>query len=95
MSSLRKLLFTAVLFGLLQSDASAGDLPPPATYVEVEIEYDTGKVIDAHLTKSTGNPALDEATLKEIRKWRFKPGKLRRATIPIPLAKGRKHPLRS
>ena len=63
--SLRKLLLTAVFIGLLHGDASAGDKPPPGTYVEVEIEYDAGKVIDAHLSKSTGDPLLDEATLEK------------------------------
>ena len=37
-------------------------------------------------------PLLDEATIKELRKWRFKPGKVRDETIPIPLAKGRSRP---
>ena len=82
-SSLRKLLLAAVLVGLLQGNASAGDKPPPGTYVEVEIEYDTGKVIDAHLSKSSGDPLVDEATLEKYRKWRFKPKKVRRVKIPI------------
>jgi TonB family protein len=83
MSSLRNLLLVAVLVGLLHSNALAGDKPPPGTYVEVEIEYETGVVIDAHLSKSTGDPLLDKATLDKFRKWRFKPKKVRRLKIPI------------
>jgi len=90
MSSLRKLLFLAVLIGLLHGNASAGDKPPPGTYVEVEIEYDTGNVIDAHLSKSTGDPQFDKTTLEKFRKWRFKPKKVRRVKIPIMLANEKK-----
>ncbi len=64
MSSLRKLLFLAVLIGLLHGNASAGDKPPPGTYVEVEIEYDTGKVIDARISKSTADPCSTKRLLK-------------------------------
>jgi TonB family protein len=90
MSSLRNLLFAALLLGLLHSNALAGDEPPPGIYVEVEIEYDTGKVKDAHLLKSTGDPLLDEATLEKCRKWRFKPKKVRRVKIPIMFANEKK-----
>ena len=89
-SSFRKLLFLAVLVGLLHGNASAGDKPPPGTCVEVEIEYDTGKVIDAHLSKSTGDLLLDKATLEKFWNWRFKPKKVRRVKIPIMLANDKK-----
>ncbi len=81
-SSLRKLLLVAALVGLLQSNASAGDTPPPRKYIEVEIEPDTGK--------TTPPPLLDEATLEKFRKWRYKPKKVRRVTIPVILAKAKK-----
>jgi len=90
MASLRNLLLAALLLGLLHSNALAGDKPPPGIYVEVEIEYDTGKVKDAHLSKSTGDPLLDEATLEKFRKWRFKPKKVRRVKIPIMFANEKK-----
>ena len=73
--SLPKLLLAAVLVGLLQSNAPAGDTPPPGRYIEVEIERDTGK--------GTPPPLLDEATLEKFRKWRFKPEKIRRLKIPM------------
>ena len=75
MLSLPKLLLAAVLVGLLQSNAPAGDTPPPDRYIEVEIERDTGK--------GTPPPLLDEATLEKFRNWRFKPDKLRRLKIPL------------
>jgi hypothetical protein len=68
-SSLRKVLLAAVLVGLLQSSASAGDTPPPGKYIEVEIERDT---------------ATDETpALEEFREWRFKPDKPQRVKIPL------------
>ena len=75
MLSLPKLLLAAILVGLLQSNAPAGDTPPPGRYIEVEIERDTGK--------GTPPPLLDEATLEKFRKWRFKPEKIRRLKIPM------------
>ena len=90
MASLRNLLFAALFLGLLHSKTLAGDKPPPGIYVEVEIEYDTGKVKDAHLSKSTGDPVLDEATLEKFRKYRFKRKKVRRVKIPVMLANEKK-----
>jgi len=78
LSSLRKVLLAAVLFGLLQSRASAGDTPPPGRYIEVEIEPDT--------SKSPPPPLLDEVTLKKFREWRYKPKKVRRVRMPVMLA---------
>jgi hypothetical protein len=74
-SSLAKPLLAAVLVGLLQSNAPAGDTPPPGRYIEVQIERDTDK--------STPPPLLDEAALEKFRKWRFKPKKVRRVKIPM------------
>jgi hypothetical protein len=73
--SLAKLLLAAVLVGLLQSNAPAGDTPPPGKYIEVEIEADTGKGLPP--------PLLDEATLEKFRNWRFKPDKVHRLKIPM------------
>ena len=78
MSSLRNVLLAAVLDGLLQSNASAGDKPPPGRYIEVEIEPDT--------SKGAPPPLLDEATLKKFREWRYKPKKVRRVRMPVMLA---------
>jgi outer membrane biosynthesis protein TonB len=70
------------LVGLLHSNGSAGDTPPPGKYIEVEIEPDTGK--------ATPPPLLDEATLEKFRKWRYKPKKVRRVKIPVMLANEKK-----
>jgi hypothetical protein len=88
-SSPRNLLLIGIAVSFLQSSGSTAELPPPDTYVIVELE--DGKVTDAHLTKSTGDPKLDAATLERFRKWRFKPNKkVRRVKIPIRLAKDTK-----
>ena len=80
-----------VLLGFVHSAVSAAGPPPPYTYVEVEIEANTGKVTDAHLTKSTGDAILDAKLLESFRKWRFKPKKKpQRVKMPILLAHDKK-----
>jgi TonB family protein len=88
--SLRSLLFIAISVAFLHSNVSTAETPPPGVYVEVEIEYDTGKVTDVRLNKSTGDPKLDVATIEKFRKWRFKPKKVRRVEIPIRFATDKK-----
>jgi hypothetical protein len=80
--SLRKILLAAVFVGLLHSNASADDKPPPGKYIEVEIEPDTGK--------GTPPPLFDEARLEAFRKWRYKPKKVRRVPIPVILTDEKK-----
>jgi hypothetical protein len=75
-SSLQKLLLAAVFVGLLESNASAGDTPPPGKYIEVEIEPDTGT--------GTPPPLLYEATIEKYRKRPFKPDK-KSPRIKIPM----------
>lgn len=81
--SFRNLLLIAISVAFLHCNVSTAQTPPPGVYVEVEIEYDTGKVTDVHLNKSAGDPKLDAATIEKFRKWRFKPKKVRRVKIPI------------
>jgi len=67
--------------GFLHSSIPAGE-PPPDVYVIVELE--DGKVTDAHLTKSTGDPKLDAATIEKFKRWYFKPDKkAHRLRIPV------------
>jgi TonB family protein len=89
-SPLRTFLISAITAFALMHSSVLGYEKPSSVYVEVEIEYDTGKVTDAHLSKSTGDPILDAATLEKFRKWRFKPKKVRRVRIPIQLATDKK-----
>jgi TonB family protein len=42
-----------------------------------------GSVTDAQMTQSTGNAALDQATLSALRGWRFKPGLYSAVRAPI------------
>jgi len=80
MRSLLRAVVVALL-AIVCPKASANE-PPPDTYVIVELE--DGKVTDAHLTKSTGDPKLDAATIEAFKKWRFKPDKkLHRIKVPI------------
>lgn len=50
--------------------------------VDVTIDL-TGTVVKAVMKKSTGNAALDEATIGATRRWRFQPGWKRRIDVPI------------
>lgn len=47
------------------------------------IDFNTGKVTNVSIAKSTGQDGLDREAIFALRQWRFKPGKLRQATIPI------------
>jgi TonB family protein len=47
------------------------------------IDFKTGKVTDVLTLKSTGSDALDREAVLALRQWRFKPGKLRKADLPI------------
>jgi protein TonB len=43
--------------------------------VLLDVEVETGKVIAAHMSKSTGHQILDESALSAFGQWRFQPGK--------------------
>lgn len=88
MTLARNLIFAALLMGFLSCGTAVAETPQPVTYVEVELEPATGQVIDAHLTKSTGDPKQDAAIIKQFRKWRFKRG--RHVKVPILLASPKK-----
>lgn len=78
------LLTTAALLASISPSALA--VQPPDTYVILECDT-SGKVTDAHLLKSTGDRALDEAALRAYRRWRFRPSKKpRRIKMPVLLA---------
>src|SRR6266481_1876213 len=49
----------------------------------VEINPGSGSVTSASMASSIGNPILDNAALSAFRRWRFKPGSVSKARIPI------------
>jgi protein TonB len=49
----------------------------------VEVDSGSGSVTGASMAQSTGNPILDNATVSAFRRWRFKPGAVSKAKIPI------------
>ena len=49
----------------------------------VSVDLGSGRVIEASMAQSTGNPQLDKAALITFRKWRFKPGTVSTVRIPI------------
>ncbi len=47
------------------------------------IDPGTGNVVQATMTKSTGNQFLDSAAISGFKRWRFKPGTVASVTCPI------------
>jgi TonB family protein len=56
--------------------------------VVIEIDRTTGKVRSAYMAPSTGSSTLDYAALSSFRQWRFKPGTVSAAKIPITFTMG-------
>lgn len=51
--------------------------------VAMTIDPVTGNVSSVSMSKSTGNPFLDNAALSAFRRWRFKPGTVSSVSCPI------------
>jgi protein TonB len=49
----------------------------------VTVDTSTGNVTDATMAQSTGNPILDNSATSAFRRWRFKPGAVSKAKIPV------------
>jgi len=49
----------------------------------VTVDPATGNVTNAEMAQSTGSSVLDNSALSTFRTWRFKPGALSKAKIPI------------
>jgi protein TonB len=47
------------------------------------IDVSTGEVTDVRMSRSTGNPLLDNATVSAFRRWRFRPGTVSQVHAPI------------
>lgn len=50
---------------------------------QLRVNTAAGNVIDAHMSQSTGNSILDNATVSAFRRWRFKPGVAANVDVPI------------
>lgn len=49
----------------------------------VTVDPGTGNVTSADMVQSTGSPILDNSAVSAFRRWRFKPGALSKAKIPV------------
>jgi TonB family protein len=49
----------------------------------ITVDAASGKVTDATMEQSTGNPILDKSTTETLRQWRFKPGTVSRVRVPV------------
>jgi TonB family protein len=47
------------------------------------VDFNTGKVREVVIVKSTGSDALDREAVFALRRWRFRPGKVRTVDMPI------------
>ena len=54
--------------------------------VLVDVDLRTGKVTNARILQSTGDPGYDSAAVTRFRQWRFKPGTAPHVKIPITFA---------
>jgi TonB family protein len=50
---------------------------------ELNVNLQSGDVINARMLQSTGSRILDNATIETLRRWRFKPGVAERISVPI------------
>ena len=51
--------------------------------VRLDIDLKTGNTAYVTLIKSSGFSKLDEAAIRTLAKWRFKPGKWKEAEVPV------------
>ena len=51
--------------------------------VRLDIDLKTGNTTYVTLIRSSGFPNLDEAAIRALARWRFKPGKWKEAEIPV------------
>jgi TonB family protein len=56
--------------------------------VFIQIDTLTGKVVSCRMDPGTGNVELDAAALAAFRDWRFKPGTVAKARIPVTFTMG-------
>lgn len=54
----------------------------------INIDFKTGNVTSVTVVKSTGSDGLDREAIFALRRWRFKPGKVREVEIPITFSNG-------
>ena len=51
--------------------------------VVLTIDSSTGSVTEARMAQSTGSDILDHSAVSALRRWRFRPGTITRAQVPI------------
>jgi TonB family protein len=51
--------------------------------VVMTVDPVSGNVISVSMSKTTGNPFLDNAALAGFKKWRFRPGTVSSVTCPV------------
>jgi TonB family protein len=49
----------------------------------LSVDPASGRVTEASMEQSTGDPTLDKSAVKAFQKWRFKPGTVSKVKIPI------------
>jgi TonB family protein len=49
----------------------------------VSVDRASGRVTEASMEQSTGDPTLDESAVNAFQKWRFKPGTVSKVRVPI------------
>ena len=52
-------------------------------WFELNIDFESGRVLQVHVLKSTGVKILDDSAVAALLQWRAKPRRLRRAIMPV------------
>ena len=60
-----------------------GYYPKGSGIVRMEVDKNSGLVKSARMEKTTGNKVLDDAALQACNQWRFKPGTVSTAYLPV------------
>jgi hypothetical protein len=89
-------LITCALCACATTQPAASSSQPATTVTGrglflLDFDYETGRVIDVHILKSTGDATLDEVSLKAFRRWRCKPHTYRQVKKSITFTLKQKH----
>jgi TonB family protein len=84
----RFLLCLSMLVAFTSSGHSGASPQParPATgkgFFLLDVDFETGRITDVHVLKSTGSAKIDATSIAKFKKWRAKPRTCRHIKVPF------------